>query len=87
MVGLQRDGVEHGDYVAGPRLIDDRVKAEMGKLLAEIKDGTFARGWIAENAAGRPNFTATAAAEREQPIEQVGKGLRKMMTFVDAIEI
>ncbi|TNF37815.1 MAG: ketol-acid reductoisomerase [Deltaproteobacteria bacterium] len=81
------DTAEYGDYVAGPRLIDDGVKAEMGKLLAEIQDGTFATRWIAENKTGRPSFDATRAAEREQPIEQVGKKLRAMMTFVNAVEI
>jgi len=81
------DTAEYGDYIAGPRLIDDGVKAEMGKLLAEIQDGTFANRWIAENKTGRPSFEATRAAEREQPIEQVGKGLRRMMTFVKPVEI
>jgi len=81
------DTAEYGDYVAGPRLIDDGVQAEMGKLLAEIQDGTFAKNWIEENENGRPSFDATRAAEREQPIERVGKKLRAMMSFVNAVEI
>ncbi|PKN59325.1 MAG: ketol-acid reductoisomerase [Deltaproteobacteria bacterium HGW-Deltaproteobacteria-14] len=81
------DTAEYGDYVAGPRLVNDAVKAEMGKLLAEIKDGSFAKHWIDENATGRPTFEATRAAEREQPIEQVGRKLRAMMTFVNPVEI
>ena len=81
------DTAEYGDYVAGPRLVNDAVKAEMVKLLAEIKDGSFARHWITENATGRSSFEATRAAEREQPIEQVGRRLRAMMTFVNPIEI
>ena len=78
---------EYGDYEAGPRLIDSRVKEEMGKLLAEVQDGSFAKRWIAENAEGRPRFEARRIAEREHPIEDVGKRLRKMMTFVDDKEV
>jgi ketol-acid reductoisomerase len=52
------DTAEYGDYVAGPRLVDDRTRSTMRQLLAEIRDGTFARTWIAENASGRPTFTA-----------------------------
>src|SRR5262249_49511905 len=48
------DTAEYGDYTAGPRVINDSVRAAMQKLLDEIRDGTFAKRWIAENAAGRP---------------------------------
>ena len=78
---------EHGDYASGPRVVDDRVRNEMKQLLAEIKDGSFAKAWIAENAAGRPNFEKRRASERELLIEQVGRKLRKMMTFVDAVDV
>lgn len=81
------DTAEYGDYVAGPRLINADVKAEMGKLLAEIKDGSFATRWIRENQTGRASFAATRAAERDQPLEHVGRGLRAMMTFVNPVEI
>ena len=81
------DTAEYGDYVAGPRLVNDGVKTEMAKLLAEIKDGSFARRWIAENRSGRAGFEATRAAERDQPLEQVGRELRRMMAFVKPVEI
>ena len=47
------DTAEYGDYVSGARLIDDRIKGEMKKILAEIQDGSFARRWMDENRSGR----------------------------------
>jgi ketol-acid reductoisomerase len=81
------DTAEQGDYVSGPRLITAQTKAEMKRILGEIQDGTFAKNWIAENKNGRPNFEARREAERHHPIEKVGRSLRKMMPFVDAVEI
>jgi ketol-acid reductoisomerase len=81
------DTAEHGDYTAGPRIVDDRVRAEMRRLLAEITDGTFARAWIAENAAGRPVFTANRQREQAHRIEQVGATLRSMMPFLDPVTV
>jgi ketol-acid reductoisomerase len=78
------DTAEYGDYVSGPRLIDDRVQAEMKKILAEIQDGSFARQWILENQAGRPSFLAIRHREQNQLIEQVGAKLRSMMTWLGA---
>ncbi|MBI2953324.1 MAG: ketol-acid reductoisomerase [Chloroflexi bacterium] len=76
------DTAEFGDYTAGPRLIDDRVKAEMKKLLGEIQDGTFARTWILENQAGRPSFIAHRRKGQNHQIEVVGKKLREMMSWL-----
>jgi len=81
------DTAERGDYVAGPKVIGDESKAAMKELLADVKSGAFAKAWIAENEAGRPEFRKTRAAEQEHPIEQVGKKLRAMMSFVDSVEI
>jgi ketol-acid reductoisomerase len=78
------DTAEYGDYVSGPRVIDDRVKANMKQLLTEIQDGRFAKAWFAENDAGRPMFNARRAAEQDQLLEQVGSKLRDMMPFVQA---
>ena len=65
-----------------------RVTAKMARYLCdEIKDGRYARRWVAENEAGRPKFNATRAAERSQPLEQVGARLRAMMPFLDAVEV
>jgi ketol-acid reductoisomerase len=81
------DTAEYGDYVSGPRVVDERTRAEMKKILGEIQSGAFARAWIAENEAGRPRFEALRQAEREQPIERVGAALRKMMPFLDPVTI
>ncbi|WP_437971718.1 ketol-acid reductoisomerase [Sorangium sp. So ce260] len=81
------DTAEHGDYVSGPRVITDKTREEMKRILAEIQSGEFARKWIAENEAGRPKFEATRAKEREQRLEVVGANLRKMMPFIDPVTI
>lgn len=81
------DTAEWGDYVAGPQIIGPEARKAMDGLLASIRDGSFARTWIAENEAGKPKFLATRAAEQEHEIERVGGKLRPMMTFVDAVEI
>jgi ketol-acid reductoisomerase len=81
------DTAEWGDYVAGPRLINKEVKGEMQKLLEEIRSGEFAKKWIAENQTGRKEFEATRARESEQSLEVVGRKLRKMMPFLDAVTL
>ena len=81
------DTAEDGDYTAGPRIVTEETKREMQRILDEIKDGRYARRWVAENEAGRPKFNATRAAERSQPLEQVGARLRAMMPFLDAVEV
>ena len=75
---------EYGDYTRGPRIVTEQTRAEMKKILAEIQSGQFAREWILENKAGRPGFLATKRREREHPIEQVGKRLRGLMTWIDS---
>jgi ketol-acid reductoisomerase len=81
------DTAEYGDYVSGPRVIDERTREEMKRILADIQSGAFARRWIAENEAGRPKFEAMRAKEREQRVEVVGAALRKMMPFIDPLTI
>jgi ketol-acid reductoisomerase len=76
------DTAEYGDYTRGPRVVNEQTRAEMRKILAEIQSGEFARQWIAENKSGRKNFLAMREAARRQPIEQVGRELREMMTFL-----
>ncbi len=63
------------------------AKREMERLLAEIKDGSFAKKWIAENETGRHAFEAIRAAQRDQPIEEVGRRLRPMMSFLNAVTV
>jgi ketol-acid reductoisomerase len=76
------DTAEYGDYTRGPRVIDDMVKDEMGQILAEIQDGSFAREWILENQAGRPMYNALKRADVDHEIEIVGKQLRGMMSWL-----
>lgn len=76
------DTAEYGDYVSGPRVIGPEVKERMKLVLAEIQDGTFAKNWILENQVGRPQFTALRRRNAEHSIEQVGKELRGMMSWL-----
>jgi ketol-acid reductoisomerase len=81
------DTAEYGDYVSGPRVINDAVRSEMKNILGEIQSGDFAKKWIAENDAGRKEFERTRAAERDQQIERVGEKLRDMMPFVQPVKV
>ncbi|MBA7576592.1 Ketol-acid reductoisomerase (NAD(+)) [subsurface metagenome] len=76
------DTAEYGDYTRGPRIIDDMVKDEMGQVLAEIQDGTFAKEWILENQAGRPTYNALKRMDADHLIERVGAELREMMPWL-----
>ena len=73
---------EYGDYTRGPRIIDDRVKAEMKRVLEEIQTGKFAREWVLENAAGQASFKAMRRRGAEHPVEKVGEKLRAMMPWI-----
>jgi len=78
------DTAEYGDLTRGPRVINQAVRDEMGRILGEIQDGTFAKEWVDENADGRPNYKALRQAGLNHPIEKVGAELRAMMPFVTA---
>ena len=77
------DTAEYGDVTRGPRIVDERVRETMRQILTEITDGTFAREWVAEDDAGRPNFSALRDKGASHPIEQVGRHLRGLMSWVD----
>ncbi len=81
------DTAEYGDYKIGKRIITDETRKEMKKVLSEIQSGTFARDWILENQAGRPEFLAVKRKEREHSVEQVGLELRRMMKWINAKEV
>jgi ketol-acid reductoisomerase len=76
------DTAEFGDYSRGPRIVDDHVRAEMQKILGEIQSGQFAREWVLENQANRASFLATRRVEADHQIEEVGKRLRSMMSWI-----
>ncbi|GIJ20039.1 ketol-acid reductoisomerase [Micromonospora lutea] len=77
------DTAEYGDLSRGPRVIDGRVKEEMRKILGEIQNGEFAREWVAEDEAGRPNYNKWRNEGAAHPIEATGSKLRGMMSWVD----
>ena len=79
------DTAEQGDYSAGPRVITQQTRDEMRKILAEIRDGSFAAKWIEENEKGCPNFLATREREQHHQIEQLGPKLRAMMPFLQPV--
>jgi ketol-acid reductoisomerase len=81
------DTAEHGDYTGGPRIVTETTKQEMKKMLEDIRSGAYARGWIAENAAGRPWFNEQRRAEAALAIEEVGARLRSMMPFLKPVTI
>ena len=72
---------EYGDYVSGPRVVDESSKAAMEQILAEIQDGTFAENFVTELRSGS-TFAELRRAGREEQIEQVGKELRGMMPWI-----
>jgi ketol-acid reductoisomerase len=78
------DTAEYGDLTRGPRVIGDTTREAMAKLLADIQSGEFAREWIAEDDAGRPNFERLRAAAASSTVETVGRPLRQMMSWLDA---
>lgn len=78
------DTAQWGDFSTGPRIVTDETKAEMKRVLSDIQNGEFAKGWILENQASRPMFNAINRREQEHPIEVVGRELRSMMPFIKA---
>ena len=71
-----------GDYVSGPRIIDEGVKARMKEVLDDIQSGRFTSQWMSECAAGQPSFKAMRRRAAEHPIEEVGEKLRAMMPWI-----
>jgi len=80
------DTAEYGDYVSGPRVIDPHVKANMQAVLADIKNGSFAARFIADQDAGAPEFKRLRAEGEQHPIEATGRELRKLMSWVKSTD-
>ena len=78
---------EFGDYSTGERIINEDTRTEMRKVLKEIQDGVFALNWILENRAGAPAFKARRRRDHDHELEQMGRRLRKLMTWIDAKEV
>lgn len=78
------DTASWGDMVSGPRVVGRDSREAMKAVLADIRDGSFARNWIRENEAGMPEFRKRLAADLEHPIEKVGADLRARMDWLEA---
>jgi ketol-acid reductoisomerase len=76
------DTAEYGDYVSGPRVVDERVKDSMRQILREIQDGSFAERWIDENSRGRETFLRMRQEHADHELEKVGAELRGMMSWL-----
>ncbi len=76
------DTAKYGDVTRGPRIINEDVREEIWRILEEVQSGEFAREWILENQAGRPVFNALLKRDAQHPIEEVGKELRSMMSWI-----
>src|SRR4051794_31780728 len=77
------DTAEFGDYSRGPRIVNAATKQEMKRILAEIQDGSFAKEWVAEDEAGRPQYNKYREEAAAHPIEEVGGRLRGLMSWID----
>src|SRR5580658_5385168 len=73
---------KYGDLTRGPRIVNERVKNEMRKVLKEVQSGRFARQWIRENAEGRPNYQRLLKEDVSRQIEKVGAALRARMPWL-----
>jgi len=82
MLHFVSETAKYGDFVSGPRVINDETRQRMGEVLADIQSGAFAKQWIAESDAGKPNYLAMWQADLDQPIEKVGAELRSHMAWL-----
>jgi ketol-acid reductoisomerase len=76
------DTAEYGDYTRGPRIVNQATRAEMRRILDEVRSGAFAKEWVDEDDRGRPNFTRLREAGRDHQIERTGEPLRAMMSWL-----
>lgn len=73
---------QYGDLTRGPRVVNDETRSRMREVLAEIRDGRFAKEWVAEYQAGNGNYRAMKERDLAHPIEQVGAALRARMPWL-----
>jgi ketol-acid reductoisomerase len=73
---------EYGEYVSGPRVINEATRAEMKRILRDIQNGAFTSDWIRECKAGQPRFKATRRLNDAHQIEEIGAKLRAMMPWI-----
>lgn len=80
------DTAEYGDYVSGPRVIGPEVKEHMKEVLKDIQDGTFAKRFMDDQAAGAPEFKRLRAEGEAHPIEAVGKQIRSLFSWSEEVD-
>src|SRR5437763_15738106 len=73
---------EYGQYVSGPRVVNEATRAEMKRILGDIQSGKFVKDWMLENRVNQTSFKAMRAKNAAHPIEQVGAKLREMMPWI-----
>lgn len=83
MLHFVSETAKYGDFVSGPRVINDETRARMSEVLADIQSGAFARQWIAENAAGKHEYQRMWDEDLAQPVEQIGAALRRHMAWLE----
>ncbi len=76
------DTAEYGDYTRGARIVTEETRQQMRKILEEIQSGAFAAEWLAQAREGAPFLLEQRAANRNHPVEVVGRQLRGMMPFL-----
>jgi len=76
------NNAEYGEYVSGPKIIDEGVRARMKEVLARIQSGEYAKEFVLENRAGAPTLLSRRRMTAELPIEKVGGKLREMMPWI-----
>ncbi len=81
------DTAEHGDYTSGPEVISEETIGVMDQILSDIRDGSYAERWIAENENGQAWFKEQRRLEQDHPIEKIGAELRSMMPFLDPVTV
>jgi ketol-acid reductoisomerase len=84
MLHFVSETAKYGDFVSGPRVINDETRERMKEVLADIQSGAFARQWIAESEAGKPEYQRMWDEDLAQPVEQVGAELRKHMAWLQS---
>ena len=78
---------EYGDLTRGPRIINERTKAEMKKILSEVTSGRFAKEWVHEHQTGLKKFKRLYEKDYNCQLEKIGRRLRKMMKWIDVKEV
>ena len=84
MLHFISETAKYGDFVSGPRVINDETRARMKEVLGDIQNGAFAKAWIDENKAGKPEYQRMWNEDLAQPIEKVGAELRKHMAWLQS---